>query len=285
MEALGPDDLSFDVDVEIPNENDVRLVAQVAEQELRRENLLDQSASLQAEGIAQRVVLEEMEGNGDISSAEEEDAVKTYCENAIQDVVMGKSEEKKRESSDEEKGDKEEKENKNNSTNPAATEAKNKGKKTEEPPTLNLNVPEKIDDAEKIELVGTFHAYLEGTVVVRGQGHSRALDLQSLVCMENRTTLGVVCDTFGSVEEPFYLVFVTSPDVVISSCGQLDDLEGKQVFAVASESSFALEEEEISKALAGLSFMQPLEEASDCMSDDSTPTASPRWLQQVGVAP
>jgi len=32
MEALCPDDLSFDADVEIPNENDVRFIAQIAEQ-------------------------------------------------------------------------------------------------------------------------------------------------------------------------------------------------------------------------------------------------------------
>jgi len=48
-----------------------------------------------------------------------------------------------------------------------------------------------------------------GLVVVCSPEGSRALDLQSVVCSQDRNVIGVIADTFGPVIQPFYLVYPT----------------------------------------------------------------------------
>lgn len=277
---VSADDLAFDVDAEIPNSSDVHLVAKYAEREKERLAAESVYSIPQETAPPQRVIMESVPGDNESSDEEVVDEVKQWCRTAGKGGVLAKKTDvdgsvddflddcEKDGEKDGEKDD--ERGEKNEEKKTEAQAEKRPAKKEKEPPTINLQAPERIDEKEKLDHVGYIHSFIEGTIVVRGVENSKALDLQSLLCFEDRVTLGVVCDTFGSVKEPHYLIYVTAPEVVQRVHGELTTLEGKKVFAVESESTFALAEEELSKALAGLSFMQPLEDDStDDMSDDS----------------
>lgn len=75
--------------------------------------------------------------------------------------------------------------------------------------------------------------------------------------------------------------------------GELTDLVGKKVCAVMEESTFAMDEDDLSKALAGLQFMQPIEDDASCSTDDEAdaqleddiPNADVEWLRRMGCPP
>lgn len=68
--------------------------------------------------------------------------------------------------------------------------------------------PERLPADSEVQPIGEVHAYVDGLLVVRGELDSKTLDIQSVVCTEDRMILGVVIDVFGAVVEPHYLVFI-----------------------------------------------------------------------------
>jgi len=67
-------------------------------------------------------------------------------------------------------------------------------------------LPERLQPHNATELVGQIHAVVDGLIVVRGDAGKKVLDLQSVLCLEDKHTLGVVVDVFGPVSDPHYLV-------------------------------------------------------------------------------
>jgi len=307
-------DLDFDglsaMGEEIPNTEDLTLVHHYAE---REKGLLKKQEDSQAYVPPPQIEVVDVPGDDDGSeSSEEEDAVKSWVKTAAENVVSRNGNNDKDDdddciSEDEADMEVEGKGQNRNSNAPIAVSAPSKGKgalnvsapterKSKEPekaPQIDIIYPEVIGALDAIEEVGRVHAIIEGTLVIAGTEGSRALDLQSLLCLEDRSALGVICDTFGPVNRPHYLVYLTSPKALIEMSGELEGLVGKKVYAVMEESTFAIDENDLSKALAGLQFMQPIEDDASCSTDDdidaqlehNIPNADVEWLRRNGCPP
>ncbi|PFH32111.1 hypothetical protein BESB_020520 [Besnoitia besnoiti] len=59
-----------------------------------------------------------------------------------------------------------------------------------------------------VKACGVVHAVVDAMVVIKGDENSNPLDLGSVVCLEDKTILGAVADTFGPVAAPFYVVYL-----------------------------------------------------------------------------
>jgi rRNA processing protein Gar1 len=75
-----------------------------------------------------------------------------------------------------------------------------------EPDALDIVVA----DDEPIELLGHIMHILDGTCVIRSAAGRPALDLDSVLCLEDRKLIGRVFETFGQVSDPFYSVLIAS---------------------------------------------------------------------------
>ncbi|PRP73577.1 hypothetical protein PROFUN_02586 [Planoprotostelium fungivorum] len=69
------------------------------------------------------------------------------------------------------------------------------------PPPTKIDIPA---DA-KFELIGTISHMVGDTVIIAGNG-GRILDLDSVLCLDDRSFLGSVEDVFGPVAKPFYTI-------------------------------------------------------------------------------
>ncbi|KAH6673833.1 Gar1/Naf1 RNA binding region-domain-containing protein [Halenospora varia] len=63
-----------------------------------------------------------------------------------------------------------------------------------------------------IEVLGKVEMIVENTVLIKAQttGEYRVLESGSVLCLEDRTVIGVVSETIGRVEQPFYSVLFTN---------------------------------------------------------------------------
>lgn len=88
----------------------------------------------------------------------------------------------------------------------------------------------------KIEFLGQVETIVENTVLVKANtsGEYQVLESGSLLCLEDRTVIGVVSETIGRVEQPFYAVRFQDP----ASIGDLGIVKEKSVFYVPSHSTF-----------------------------------------------
>ncbi|KYK69544.1 Gar1/Naf1 RNA-binding region protein [Toxoplasma gondii TgCatPRC2] len=57
-----------------------------------------------------------------------------------------------------------------------------------------------------VKACGVVHALVGSMLVVKGDENSNPMDLGSVVCLEDKTVLGAIADTFGPVAAPFYVV-------------------------------------------------------------------------------
>jgi len=80
-------------------------------------------------------------------------------------------------------------------------------------------IPERLAADDEMEALGEASAIVDGLLVVRGSEGSKALDLQSVVCLEDRVVVGVVVDVFGPVVQPHYLIFPTVKDQALPEVG------------------------------------------------------------------
>ncbi|KAH0832485.1 hypothetical protein AYO21_05167 [Fonsecaea monophora] len=100
-------------------------------------------------------------------------------------------------------------------------------------PKPNITVTEDM----KIEELGNVEFVVESTVVVKAQtsGEYQVLEPGSLICLKDRSVIGVVADLIGRVEEPRYTIRFTNDDD-IKSAGVSET--GTTVFYVPQHSTF-----------------------------------------------
>eukprot|EP00403_Amphidinium_massartii_P039918 CAMPEP_0178434906 /NCGR_PEP_ID=MMETSP0689_2-20121128/33659_1 /TAXON_ID=160604 /ORGANISM="Amphidinium massartii, Strain CS-259" /LENGTH=655 /DNA_ID=CAMNT_0020056973 /DNA_START=53 /DNA_END=2016 /DNA_ORIENTATION=+ len=136
----------------------------------------------------------------------------------------------------------------------------------------NDTLPEQLGPEDEAVPVGEVSAVIDGLVVVRGDEDSKALDLQSVICLEDDLSLvGVVVDVFGLVTQPYYLVLPSGP--AKKSEDELQLLVGIRVVAGMSlpESSYLTDNVDIdSLRRQGLGDDSDCSEEDECIEDDES---------------
>ena len=89
-----------------------------------------------------------------------------------------------------------------------------------EKPDEVIPKPNIILTDEKIEELGNVEGIVENTVIVKAKvsGDYQVLESGSLLCLKDRTVVGVVADLFGRVEQPMYTIRFTN-DTAIQEAG------------------------------------------------------------------
>ncbi|KAJ9204452.1 hypothetical protein DTO021D3_8518 [Paecilomyces variotii] len=88
----------------------------------------------------------------------------------------------------------------------------------------------------KIEFLGNVQAIVDNTVLIRAStsGEYQVLESGSLLCLEDRSIVGVVSETLGRVQEPLYTVRFESAAAV----GERGVEKEKQIYYVPQHSTF-----------------------------------------------
>jgi H/ACA ribonucleoprotein complex non-core subunit NAF1 len=94
-----------------------------------------------------------------------------------------------------------------------------------------------VTEEMKIEELGTVEGVVEKTVLVKAtvSGEYQVLESNSLLCLENRSVVGVVAEPLGRVEQPMYTIRFTN-DEAIKEAGLFE--RGTKVFYVPQHSTF-----------------------------------------------
>ncbi|GAA5968166.1 hypothetical protein JCM8115_001763 [Rhodotorula mucilaginosa] len=92
-------------------------------------------------------------------------------------------------------------------------------------PEIALPSVQKLDEAVELAKFGKVESVIENVVVIRADtsGNYRVLDEGTVVCWEDRTVIGNIFETFGSVQQPFYSIrfpATAPPDPTIFSLGR-----------------------------------------------------------------
>jgi len=74
----------------------------------------------------------------------------------------------------------------------------------------------KVTEDMKIEELGSVEAIVENTVLVKAKvsGEYRVLENSSLLCLEDRSVVGVVSETLGRVQQPLYTIRFTNEQAI-----------------------------------------------------------------------
>ncbi|OKL63673.1 hypothetical protein UA08_00920 [Talaromyces atroroseus] len=88
----------------------------------------------------------------------------------------------------------------------------------------------------KIVPLGYLETLVENIILIKAtvSGDYQVLESNSLLCLEDRTVIGVVADTLGRVEEPLYTVRYQDP----AKIQELGLAPGKQIYYVESHSEY-----------------------------------------------
>lgn len=101
------------------------------------------------------------------------------------------------------------------------------------------------DDLHRLERIGTIHSVVDNVVLIEQTWEAESelkpreydvLDSESLLCFENGQVLGLVYETFGSVQKPMYTVRFRSAEDIDSTTIQI----GRAVYFLPSSSTFVL---------------------------------------------
>ena len=89
----------------------------------------------------------------------------------------------------------------------------------------------------QIEILGTVEATVENTVLLKAKttGEYQVLESGSLLCLENRSVIGVIAETIGRVEQPMYTIRFTN-DAAIEEAGLAS--RGVTVYYVVPHSTY-----------------------------------------------
>ena len=126
--------------------------------------------------------------------------------------------------------------------NPSSTRARPTGgaglRSTNEKPEEVLPKPNiTITESMHVEELGNVEAIVENTLLIRAKvsGEYQVLESGSLLCLPDRTIIGVVAEPLGRVEEPLYTVrFASAADIQESGVSE----RGTKVCYVREHSSF-----------------------------------------------
>ncbi|KAF4637705.1 hypothetical protein G7Y89_g379 [Cudoniella acicularis] len=93
-----------------------------------------------------------------------------------------------------------------------------------------------ITPAMPIEVLGSVETMVENTVLIKAQtsGEYRVLESGSVLCLEDRSVIGVVSETIGRVEQPFYSILFTNDGEIAEAGLSL----GTEVFYSAQHSTY-----------------------------------------------
>ncbi|CAE8621201.1 unnamed protein product, partial [Polarella glacialis] len=72
------------------------------------------------------------------------------------------------------------------------------------------SLPARLDASDAKEEVGKVLSIVDGLVVVQGGIDNKALDLQSVICLEDGFVVGAVVDVFGPITLPHYLIYANA---------------------------------------------------------------------------
>ena len=136
------------------------------------------------------------------------------------------------------------------------------------------SLPSNLSLHEPLIPVGIVESTVENLLVV--QGYQVALDEHSVLCFEddvNRTVFGMIVETFGVVQHPFYLIAVSNKDLVAKG----GELIGSRVCTVPSQSKLILLEEGSHGkfSILGQDRDDQLEWGGDAGSDDEEEAKKP----------
>ena len=94
-----------------------------------------------------------------------------------------------------------------------------------------------VTDEMEIEELGAVEGVVENTVLVKAtvSGEYQVLESNSLLCLEDRSVVGVVAEPLGRVEQPMYTIRFTN-DETIKEAGLSE--KGTKVFYVPKHSTF-----------------------------------------------
>ena len=101
------------------------------------------------------------------------------------------------------------------------------------------------EDLHRLERIGTIHSVVDNVVLIEQTWEAESelkpreydvLDSESLLCFENGQVLGLVYETFGSVQKPMYTVRFRSAEDIDSTSIQI----GRAVYFLPSSSTFVL---------------------------------------------
>ncbi|KAG7880528.1 hypothetical protein KL905_002502 [Ogataea polymorpha] len=142
-------------------------------------------------------------------------------------------------SSDSESEEEGEVEVSDNESDISAEPIKSKNEQEEE----GLELPEdfSIPPDAPIEYIGTITALVERSIVIKAgvSGEIRVLKDGSIICLEDRTLVGPLFETFGRIQSPSYRVKFKTEDKLEA----FRDKKGAKVFYVVPESEFVLTSE------------------------------------------
>ncbi|KAI4278065.1 MAG: hypothetical protein LQ337_001288 [Flavoplaca oasis] len=120
-----------------------------------------------------------------------------------------------------------------------------KGGKAASGPLRTLNEkPDEIIPKPQVEItpemivseLGSVEHVVENSILIKGKtsGERRALESGSLLCLENRSVIGVIAELLGQVHQPYYSVRFTNP-AAIAEAGVF---KGTRIFYVEQHSSY-----------------------------------------------
>ena len=94
-----------------------------------------------------------------------------------------------------------------------------------------------VTDDMRIEELGSVEGVVENTVLIKAKttGEYQVLEVNSLLCLQDRSVVGVVSETLGRVQQPLYTVRFTNEDAI--KAAGLWETKTK-VFYVADHSTF-----------------------------------------------
>lgn len=113
--------------------------------------------------------------------------------------------------------------------------------------------------------IGTITTHLDGLLIVKGTQNTRALDLRSVLCLNDGQVVGVICDVFGNIQNPQYLLYPSSPPFNQDSEATKKAFPiGSDVYAIEQQASYAIDfdPQTYSQGQANMKFHTPLEDGS-----------------------
>ncbi|KAI4228138.1 MAG: hypothetical protein L6R36_001852 [Xanthoria steineri] len=120
-----------------------------------------------------------------------------------------------------------------------------KGGKASSGPLRTLNEkPDEIVPKPQVEItpemtiseLGMVEHVVENSILIKGKtsGESRALESGSLLCLGDRSIIGVIAELLGQVHQPYYSVRFTNPAAI----AEVGILKGTPIFYVEQHSSY-----------------------------------------------
>lgn len=108
--------------------------------------------------------------------------------------------------------------------------------KNEKPPEVVPKPDVQVTPDMKITPLGLVENVVDSSLLIKAQtsGEYQVLEQASVLCLEDRSVIGVVAETFGRVQEPMYSVsFTTAQDIADAGISR-----GTHVFYVDAHSTF-----------------------------------------------